>query len=93
MYAGMMQYDGDLGIPKKFLVSPPAIDKTMSEYLSNSNISQYAISETQKYGHVTYFLTEIIPLNLIQKHGLKFLLIIARLMRSQECNQILLLMK
>tara|TARA_B100000927_G_scaffold251382_1_gene216183 strand:- start:467 stop:2116 length:1650 start_codon:yes stop_codon:yes gene_type:complete len=55
MYAGMMQYDGDLGIPKNFLVSPPAIDKTMSEYLSNSNISQYAISETQKYGHVTYF--------------------------------------
>ena len=54
-YAGMMQYDGDLGIPEKFLVSPPAIDKTMSEYLSNSNISQYAISETQKYGHVTYF--------------------------------------
>ena len=55
LYAGMMQYDGDLGIPKKFLVSPPAINKTMSEYLSNSNISQFAISETQKYGHVTYF--------------------------------------
>lgn len=55
MYAGMMQYDGDLGVPKKYLVSPPAIDRTMSEYLSNAGVKQFAISETQKFGHVTYF--------------------------------------
>ena len=55
IYAGMMQYDGDLGVPERFLVSPPAIDRTMSEYLSNAGIRQFAISETQKYGHVTYF--------------------------------------
>lgn len=55
VYAGMMQYDGDLGVPEKFLVCPPAIDRTMSEYLSNAGIRQFAISETQKYGHVTYF--------------------------------------
>ena len=55
MYAGMMQYDGDLCIPNLFLVSPPAINKTLSEYLSISGITQYAISETQKFGHVTYF--------------------------------------
>lgn len=54
-YAGMMEYDGDLKIPQNFLVSPPEIDRTMSEYLCASNIKQYAISETQKYGHVTYF--------------------------------------
>ena len=54
-YAGMMQYDGDLKIPKNYLVSPPEIDRTMSEYLCASGLSQYAISETQKYGHVTYF--------------------------------------
>ena len=54
-YAGMMQYDGDLCVPEKYLVSPPAIDRTMSEYLSNAGIKQFAISETQKYGHVTYF--------------------------------------
>ncbi len=54
-YAGMMQYDGDLGVPEKYLVSPPAIDRTMSQYLSNAGVSQFAISETQKYGHVTYF--------------------------------------
>lgn len=54
-YAGMMEYDGDLKIPKHFLVSPPEIDRTMSEYLCATGITQYAISETQKYGHVTYF--------------------------------------
>lgn len=54
-YAGMMQYDGDLGVPAKYLVSPPAIDRTMSEYLSNAGVKQFAISETQKFGHVTYF--------------------------------------
>jgi 2,3-bisphosphoglycerate-independent phosphoglycerate mutase len=55
VFAGMMQYDGDLKIPKKFLVFPPSIDKTISEYLANSGVKQYAISETQKFGHVTYF--------------------------------------
>ena len=54
-YAGMMQYDGDLMAPKQFLVSPPAIANTMSEYLVKSGVSQLAISETQKFGHVTYF--------------------------------------
>jgi 2,3-bisphosphoglycerate-independent phosphoglycerate mutase len=54
-YAGMMQYDGDLGIPKNYLVTPPAIDRTMGEYLAATGIHQLAISETQKYGHVTYF--------------------------------------
>ena len=54
-YVGIMQYDGDALIPKKYLVQPPAIDKTLGEYFCASKISSYAISETQKYGHVTYF--------------------------------------
>ncbi len=54
-YAGMMQYDGDPKIPSKFLVNPPRIDRTVSEYLVASGVKQYAISETQKFGHVTYF--------------------------------------
>lgn len=55
LFAGMMQYDGDLGVPERYLVTPPAIDRTMSEYLSNAGIKQLAISETQKFGHMTYF--------------------------------------
>jgi 2,3-bisphosphoglycerate-independent phosphoglycerate mutase len=54
-YAGMMQYDGDLKLPKRFLVEPPAIDRTLGEFLARTGVTQYAISETQKYGHVTYF--------------------------------------
>ena len=54
-YAGMMQYDGDLHVPKNFLVSPPAIDRTLGEYLVSTGLRSLAISETQKYGHVTYF--------------------------------------
>ena len=55
VYAGMLEYDGDLHIPHKYLVSPPEITNTMSEYLAGSGVNQLAISETQKYGHVTYF--------------------------------------
>jgi 2,3-bisphosphoglycerate-independent phosphoglycerate mutase len=54
-YAGMLQYDGDLQIPERFLVPPPAIRHTLGEFLSGTGVSQLAISETQKYGHVTYF--------------------------------------
>jgi 2,3-bisphosphoglycerate-independent phosphoglycerate mutase len=54
-FAGMLQYDGDLQIPKKFLVSPPHITNTLSELLVKHKVTQYALSETQKYGHVTYF--------------------------------------
>ena len=55
MYAGMLEYDGDLHIPSRYLVNPPEITNTMSEYMADSEIRMAAISETQKYGHVTYF--------------------------------------
>jgi 2,3-bisphosphoglycerate-independent phosphoglycerate mutase len=55
LYAGMMEYDGDLHIPKHYLVEPPVIDRPMGEILAAANVRQLAISETQKYGHVTYF--------------------------------------
>jgi 2,3-bisphosphoglycerate-independent phosphoglycerate mutase len=55
LYAGMMEYDGDTHVPRHFLVEPPHIERTMGEYLARNGISQLAISETQKYGHVTYF--------------------------------------
>ncbi|MBR6240816.1 MAG: 2,3-bisphosphoglycerate-independent phosphoglycerate mutase [Lentisphaeria bacterium] len=54
-YAGMMEYDGDTHVPNHFLVNPPEIDRTLSEYLCATDIKSLAISETQKYGHVTYF--------------------------------------
>ncbi|MEE9910737.1 MAG: 2,3-bisphosphoglycerate-independent phosphoglycerate mutase [Deltaproteobacteria bacterium] len=54
-YAGMMEYDGDAHIPPHFLVQPPAIDRVISEYLCSEKVKTFAVSETQKFGHVTYF--------------------------------------
>lgn len=54
-FAGMMQYDGDAMIPKNYLVEPPVINRTLGEYLCAAGVTSYAISETQKFGHVTYF--------------------------------------
>lgn len=55
MFAGMLQYDGDLKIPGRYLVNPPEIHETLTQVLSENGIREYAVSETQKYGHVTYF--------------------------------------
>ena len=54
-FAGMLQYDGDLNIPEHYLVQPPVIKNTLTEVLCKAGITEYALSETQKYGHVTYF--------------------------------------
>lgn len=54
-YAGMMEYDGDLHVPHHYLVSPPEITETLAEHLCDVGLKQFSISETQKYGHVTYF--------------------------------------
>ena len=55
LYAGMLQYDGDLKIPTNYLVQPPVIKNTLTERLCQAGIHEYALSETQKFGHVTYF--------------------------------------
>jgi len=55
LYVGMMEYDGDLHVPRHYLVAPPEIEHTMGELLARNAVTQLAISETQKYGHVTYF--------------------------------------
>ncbi len=54
-FAGMMEYDGDLHIPSRHLVAPPVINRTMGEYLAAEKKLTLALSETHKYGHVTYF--------------------------------------
>lgn len=54
-YAGMLEYDGDLHIPNHYLVAPPQIHNTLTEFFVSKGINEFACSETQKYGHVTYF--------------------------------------
>lgn len=54
-YAGMLEYDGDLHIPHHYLVNPPKITNTLTEFLVSQGINEFACAETQKFGHVTYF--------------------------------------
>ena len=54
-FAGMLEYDGDAHIPARYLVEPPSIENTLTELLVQHGINEFALSETQKYGHVTYF--------------------------------------
>ena len=61
-FAGMMQYDGELKLPKYYLVPPPSISHTTGEYLAKSGVSTYACSESQKIGHVTFFWCSPLPL-------------------------------
>ena len=55
LFAGMLEYDGDLKIPTNYLVEPPVIKNTLTEVLCKAGVHEYALSETQKFGHVTYF--------------------------------------
>jgi len=55
LFAGMLEYDGDLEVPRNYLVAPPVIERTIGQYLCAEGVRSFAISETQKYGHVTYF--------------------------------------
>ena len=54
-FVGMMQYDGDLHLPKNYLVPPPTIAKVSAEWLAKNGMRTFACSETQKFGHVTFF--------------------------------------
>lgn len=54
-FCSIIEYDGDLHIPENYLVSPPVIERTMVEYMCEAGLKTFAISETQKFGHVTYF--------------------------------------
>lgn len=55
LFVGMMQYDAETQCPKNFLVSPPKVADPMAMYCAELGLKTLAISETQKYGHVTYF--------------------------------------
>lgn len=54
-FAGMMLYDGDLDIPRRYLVAPQTVTNTISEHIARLGLPQFACAETQKYGHVTFF--------------------------------------
>ncbi len=54
-FAGLTEYDSDKHIPKNILVPPITIETPLNTFLGQNKISQLAISETVKFGHVTYY--------------------------------------
>jgi 2,3-bisphosphoglycerate-independent phosphoglycerate mutase len=54
-FAGMSEYDADNHLPANVLVQPVSITNTLADLLDANHMHQYAISETVKYGHITYY--------------------------------------
>ena len=54
-FVGMTEYNSDTHVPEHRLVEPVCITETLSKFLSEHDVSQLAISETVKYGHITYY--------------------------------------
>ena len=54
-FVGLTEYDTDRHIPKNQLVEPVVIKNTLSEFLSQRGITNLGVSETVKFGHVSYY--------------------------------------
>ena len=45
-----MQYDGELHLPRHFLVPPPFIERASEQYIVGTGLRVFACSESQKIG-------------------------------------------
>ncbi len=54
-FVGLTEYDADKHIPEHTLVPPVIIESPLNVFLGKEGISQLAVSETVKFGHVTYY--------------------------------------
>ena len=54
-FVGMTEYNADTHVPEHRLVEPIYVTETLNQFLGSRAMSQLAISETVKFGHVTYY--------------------------------------
>ncbi len=54
-FAGLTEYNSDTHVPEHRLVEPIQIHDTLNNLLGEHDISQLAVSETVKFGHITYY--------------------------------------
>ncbi len=54
-FVGMTEYNSDTHVPEHRLVQPMQVHGTLSKFLETRGVSQLAVSETVKFGHVTYY--------------------------------------
>jgi len=55
IFAGMTEYNSDTHVPEHQLVPPVEIAHPLNTYLGAKGITQLAVSETVKFGHITYY--------------------------------------
>ena len=55
VFAGMTEYNSDTHVPEFQLVPPVEIKDPLNKFLGENKISQLAVSETVKFGHITYY--------------------------------------
>lgn len=54
-FAGLTEYNSDTHVPEHRLLEPISIDATLNRFVASRGLSQLAIAETVKFGHVTYY--------------------------------------
>ncbi len=54
-FVGMTEYNSDTHVPEHRLVEPVWINETLNQFLGSREISEFAVSETVKFGHITYY--------------------------------------
>lgn len=54
-FAGILQYDAEMNLPANYLCEPPVINNTLTSWLCEHGARQYTVTETVKFGHMTYF--------------------------------------
>jgi len=55
LYAGMMTYDEDTGLPPLTLVTAGSVKNPFGKRVLEWGLDQFRLAETQKYAHVTFF--------------------------------------
>jgi 2,3-bisphosphoglycerate-independent phosphoglycerate mutase len=55
LYAGMMTYDEDTGLPPLTLTAAGGVSRPFGRRLVELGLRQFRLAETQKYAHVTFF--------------------------------------
>ena len=54
-FAGMTEYNSDTHVPALTLVPPVKIENALNIFLGKNGVSELAVSETVKFGHITYY--------------------------------------
>lgn len=54
-FVGMTEYNSDTHVPEHRLVEPVEIKEPLNQFLGARGITELAISETVKFGHITYY--------------------------------------